>query len=61
MKSSVAVQTFETKAQLLFQCQQKVVLDQMDHPVGDFCTNLVRRYRVAVEVPDGLDLVSLPV
>ena len=33
IKGSTTVWTSCTKAQLLFQCQQKAVLDQMDHPV----------------------------
>ena len=33
IKRSATVRTPYIKAQLLFQCQQKVVLDQMDHPV----------------------------
>ena len=31
--SSATVYTSYTEAQLLFQCQQKLILDQMDHPV----------------------------
>ena len=33
IKMSASVETFYTIAQLLFQCQQKVVNDQIDHPV----------------------------
>ena len=33
IKSSPTVNPSHTKVQLLFQCQQKLVLEQMDHPV----------------------------
>ena len=33
IKSSAATSTYYIKAQLLFQCQQKFILDPMDHPV----------------------------
>ena len=40
MKSSAALWTSYTKAQLVFQCQQTVVLEQIDHPVDSNLSGL---------------------
>ena len=44
IKSSAAVKTSYTKVQLLFQCQQKFVLVQMDYPVH---TNILHEMHIS--------------